>query len=439
MTRTEIDAQLSEIQAIRLSNYPRVVELAQLVLAQSREIAYIPGIVASLNYIAWGYNRLDQYSKALYPAKEALLLSREHGLREAEGYALCNMVVCLYVSHEYEEEIRSLHLQIVIGEEVDNPELIAAAYHDLGSTYAIRNDLDVSNRYFERCIQLAVVNDLHYILCFAYVGLANNLRGSDIEREFALVNKALDAARSSDFALGMTMALSCLTNLSLRNNDIEQAVAFATQIDPASVDYPIQQAAIARKRGRSAEAIRLLETMLEQFEVFDVAQQYQTLAEIYAEVGNFESAYRCIQRVNTETALWYERQITSRIEVITAVHDLELLKRELAEQQRTENERVARQRAELELAQQQQIMNIKRELLIRMSHEFRTPLAIMRTSFDILNRYADRLTPERKAEHVEKIDAQYVVLEHMLDDILDVLRANNVTLPFEDQPLYNEP
>lgn len=439
MTPQDIDARLREIEAIKLSDYPHMIALAQQTLAQSQQMNYLPGIVASLNYIGWGYNRLNQYSNAIQPTKTALLLSREYGLREAEGYALRNMVVCLYFTHQHEEELRTTHLQLAIGEEVSNPELIASAHHDLASLYYERNNFDLSNQHFERCVQVAEANHLDYILSFAYIGQANILQGQGkLAEKIALYQRALEAARRSDFTVGVAQALRNLSELSLGNDDIDQAIVFAGQIDPASIEYPVQQAAIARKLGQPEVAIRLLEEMLDRFEIPYRSPYYRTLAEIHAEIGSFEAAFRWQQKVNSEMKDWYEQQFASRIEVLTALHELDTLKRELAEQQRTENERIARQRAELELAQQQQIMDIKRELLIRISHEFRTPLAIIRTSFDILNRYSDRLTPERKAEHLKKIDMQYVVLQQMLESILDVLRAKDVTLPFEDQPLYHE-
>jgi signal transduction histidine kinase len=67
------------------------------------------------------------------------------------------------------------------------------------------------------------------------------------------------------------------------------------------------------------------------------------------------------------------------------------------------------------------------------SHEFRTPLATIQSSSDLLERYNERLTEEQKTEHLHKIQGQVQNLTTMLEDILTVSRSETLELEFNPE------
>ena len=71
------------------------------------------------------------------------------------------------------------------------------------------------------------------------------------------------------------------------------------------------------------------------------------------------------------------------------------------------------------------------EFFASMSHEFRTPLAVILTSSDLLERYQDRITEEQRAKHFNLIHDQVHHLAHVLDDILTISRAETAGLKLE--------
>jgi PAS domain S-box-containing protein len=75
----------------------------------------------------------------------------------------------------------------------------------------------------------------------------------------------------------------------------------------------------------------------------------------------------------------------------------------------------ARLRTSLE--KEQELSELKSRMMLRIAHEFRTPLTIILSSLETLERYADRLTPEQRATKRQTMNLQIQKLTRMLDDI----------------------
>jgi PAS domain S-box-containing protein len=94
-----------------------------------------------------------------------------------------------------------------------------------------------------------------------------------------------------------------------------------------------------------------------------------------------------------------------------------------------------RKRAEEELrrafSKQKELNDLKSRFASMVSHEFRTPLAVMQSSLDLVKNYADRLTEEKKRAHLENAHAQVKRLTDLLNDILTLSRAEAVDLDYQ--------
>ena len=92
-----------------------------------------------------------------------------------------------------------------------------------------------------------------------------------------------------------------------------------------------------------------------------------------------------------------------------------------------------RQQAEAlrqELTEQQELSELKSRFLSTVSHEFRTPLTTILSSSEMLERYSDRLSPERKAVHFQKISQCVDYMTQLLEDILIYSKADAEKLEF---------
>lgn len=96
----------------------------------------------------------------------------------------------------------------------------------------------------------------------------------------------------------------------------------------------------------------------------------------------------------------------------------------ITERKRHEQEMLEFQRMQLELERERELNRHKSHFLSMISHEFRTPLAIILSSSDILRNYGNKLTPEGREDHFAKITRGVRRLEDMINDILLLSRAD---------------
>jgi|GEM_PF-6926394 len=83
-----------------------------------------------------------------------------------------------------------------------------------------------------------------------------------------------------------------------------------------------------------------------------------------------------------------------------------------------------------ELDKEKKLLELRERFISFLSHEFRQPLAIIQTSLDLLVRYHDRLSQERRSESHEKIGTQIIRLNEMIDSTLNLLRSQSENLSF---------
>lgn len=77
----------------------------------------------------------------------------------------------------------------------------------------------------------------------------------------------------------------------------------------------------------------------------------------------------------------------------------------------------AQEALERALAQQQEVNKLQERVLSVIAHEFRTPLAVIISSVDILDRYGDRISEEKKAQRRHQIRNLAWFLNDIVQDI----------------------
>jgi len=78
---------------------------------------------------------------------------------------------------------------------------------------------------------------------------------------------------------------------------------------------------------------------------------------------------------------------------------------------------------------------LKAKMIGMFSHDFRNPLSVILSSIDLLRGYDDRLSPERKLAHMNKVEGSVRQLLQMLDDMLMVAKMEGDYLEYTPQSL----
>lgn len=101
----------------------------------------------------------------------------------------------------------------------------------------------------------------------------------------------------------------------------------------------------------------------------------------------------------------------------------ELLKHEQTEAKLRESEKNELQTLQEALQKQQRLVQLKDRFMTTMSHEFRTPLAVISSSTQLLERYWNNMNDEKRNERLFRIKSQIMHLTAMLDDLAFTIKA----------------
>ena len=94
---------------------------------------------------------------------------------------------------------------------------------------------------------------------------------------------------------------------------------------------------------------------------------------------------------------------------------------DLTEQQRLAEAEEQQAALKAELAQSREMNDLKTRFMNMISHEFRTPLTVIRTSAEILQRYHEKIDADRRNNHLTKITGQVHNLQTVLEDVEQAL------------------
>lgn len=82
------------------------------------------------------------------------------------------------------------------------------------------------------------------------------------------------------------------------------------------------------------------------------------------------------------------------------------------------------------LAEEKELNRLKSNFISMVTHEIRTPLALILGSSEILSRYLDRLAPEKRTEHLRTIDSAVQRMSELLEDVLLFSKAEAGRMEF---------
>jgi signal transduction histidine kinase len=102
--------------------------------------------------------------------------------------------------------------------------------------------------------------------------------------------------------------------------------------------------------------------------------------------------------------------------------------------------RIETEQAQIKALQQQTTLNdMKARFISVASHEFRTPLASIHGSVELLMHYEDRMSADKKRQVLQNIDDAVERMTHMLGNVMQIGRSGAGQLQFRPKPLAINP
>jgi signal transduction histidine kinase len=444
-SQARVKQLLTQAHELRWFDYHRVIELSKEALVIARTMDNARWITRSLNLIGWGYNRLEQSNDSLEYAHEAIHLAKAHDLHEEYGYALVNLSFCYIVAGEVAEALKITEQLISLSEQNHFYELQTFAYNDMGIHYLKAGDFETGIRLLEKSISITEKYQLDIPKTFGYQNIAHaHLENNDIERSIEYAKRGYEEAIRTNFTRGRILSLMTLSDIHLASGDKQKAMYYAQRCYQIAKESNYETTGPLYTIANAYTAQENYEQALKIFhEIHDTISQqrnsvlsalYRNMSDIYAKQNNYQSAYEYLLRSNDAFNLQATQESEKRIRVLKTQYEIETAQREAhfqyaqdLMQQAEIEERLKRQHAEITIEKQRELMRTKSEILTRINHEFRTPLSILRMSFELLTRYQDRMNSENKEEHIRRIEEQFCHINVLLDDVLDALNIHEHT------------
>lgn len=104
--------------------------------------------------------------------------------------------------------------------------------------------------------------------------------------------------------------------------------------------------------------------------------------------------------------------------------------RDITERKQLEQLRLETETMRVALEKERELLELKGRFISTVSHEFRTPLAMIMSSAELLERYPDRLTEERKEECLSTIRDQANEMVALMNDVLLLNKASMGKIQF---------
>ncbi len=87
------------------------------------------------------------------------------------------------------------------------------------------------------------------------------------------------------------------------------------------------------------------------------------------------------------------------------------------------------------LEKERELSELRSSFVSLVSHEFRTPLTTIQSSAELLERYSDRFSEEKKQNHFRRIHKAVSRMAQLLEDVLTIGKAEAGELKFESSPM----
>lgn len=447
----QVDSLLSRIDTIRYDDYQQVIVLANEAHSIALNAEYWRGVSKSLYHIADSYLRLGNYTNASLPAQQALFTARQHNLAIEEAYALSALGAVYTYLGDDSEATNLFFQQLDIAQTHNHQTLMGYAFGDLGATYLRTDDYKKGFEMIAKSHQIfdAMGREEEKYLWYFDIGSFYTQRGEfqqayeSFEKMYLLgESKRITEAKILGLS-GMARAKSDMQEHAIAHIFLDQAFSIirATQ-SLLECEVVLERGKIYYRQNQLEFALEVLGRALEmatQTEHWNITMEARRLlCEVCEKRGDFQQAlihnkaYHELRDRNFNDRSYVRTQALRTLYEIETVrkeseiHQLrsEAAEHELEEYKQSEARRLELERLKVTLDKERELVTLKDRILTRISHEFRTPLAIIRTSTEILTRYSDRLTEEKRQIYQGRVDEQFKLIEKHLSDIGMVLKTD---------------
>jgi signal transduction histidine kinase len=139
-----------------------------------------------------------------------------------------------------------------------------------------------------------------------------------------------------------------------------------------------------------------------------------------AEIDRFRQLVKA--EVETRTTIngkteYYDLRVVPIVDRRGKIQGRLVMSRNITQQRELADLQANHARLQYELGKEQELSDLKNAMMVRIGHEFRTPLAVIQTSATLIDKYGERLSSEQRKTKSETIYRQIERIISMLNEI----------------------
>jgi len=308
---------------------------ARRVIQIASAASYDRVIPRALMYQGISYDLIGKYDSAIIMYDSALMIAERLGLKEEQGNIYNNYSIVYSIIGHLELSVEYCMKALEIFEEIQDSGRMAKVYNSLGSRYSEMGMNEQAIEYYEKAILINERFEEYKSLLKNYGNLGTVY--SDLkEHEKALeyYTKAFIIQKDLDNKVDMSTTLSnmAITYKNMKKFDLalsfaEQSylIALETNDEIGKLMYFITSADIHKDQGQYAlakEDYSTAEILADSIGARqNLLEVYNGLAEIYAELGEYENAYRYNEKYNEERVSLLDTEKNKALDKIKEIED----------------------------------------------------------------------------------------------------------------------
>ena len=409
------------IQAVdyeRYRNIKKLKNLSQQLLEESEKLNDKFGEVFALNHLGLAYATLQDSQTTYELTMRALPIAKALNCPRQLGQILNSLIWFYEQTGQIEKAIETNYEIRKIAEKHNDYTLLCDVItNEAVLEFAVhQTDFETRRNNFLKVIEYSQRYDVNLPMSISLLNLSVlYLHKGEFEEALRYAEQGYQEALETDYIYGQICALLNLCTISAKTNKFNEAHDVAWQAHELAVQYDLMVhetlgyiGLVYNQQQAYPQAIQYFKQSearaIEQDDKTWLVEIRKELMDVYEQTEDYQNALYYTQKYYETREEVYDDKSKLRVQ---------MLKHEYEEQERVKN---------LKLKARQDLADAKQQILTRITHEFRTPLTVIQTSVQMLDRYRDRLDGEQHEKHTARVYTQIETIVSLLDDILEVLR-----------------